>query len=499
MGKILLALSLLFLIAACTKEEPKEVPFRIVTTYDPDDLDPHISDTQSTIAVSGHFYEALVNADANLRIQPGLATHWENPDDQTVIFHLRPNVVFHNGKRLNSRDVVYSFQRLNQDPSLEMRVYARDIQSVRALDDRTVEMKTVKPSAIFLNKLRMISIVPDGTSRSQLLSAETGTGPYQLLEFQKKSVLRAKRFDRYWGKPADIDFVELQLAADYQTGLHLLENNEAELIQCNLKTHSKHLEIDPRFRFFRSDSLFVKYITFNLTDPQNPFQNHDFRKAVHLAINREKLVSNLTYHAVPATQPVPVFVFGFNPEIRSVVPEKEAILKLFGQSEWSKQRLPVSLQVRKMFEETAHLLKTQLEQYGVRLEIQTLTEEQFFAKRKEIPVTISRFACTTGDASDLLNDLLYSSEREGFFRDSDLFRYTHPDLPSSESQTPGSLIEHRRHGLQRIMASLMEDLLVIPLYVDQDAYFISRKYKWTPRFDGLILAHEITLNAETQQ
>ena len=47
-------------------------------------------------------YDSLVEYDQNFNIQPALATHWENPDDRTWIFHLRKGVKFHDGTNFSA-------------------------------------------------------------------------------------------------------------------------------------------------------------------------------------------------------------------------------------------------------------------------------------------------------------------------------------------------------------------------------------------------------------
>jgi len=71
----------------------------------PTSLDPRIG----TDAVSEHLqeilFDGLVVRDDNYNFKPALAISWSQPDLNTYIFHLRPNIHFHNNQPLTSRQV----------------------------------------------------------------------------------------------------------------------------------------------------------------------------------------------------------------------------------------------------------------------------------------------------------------------------------------------------------------------------------------------------------
>ena len=64
-------------------------------------------------------YDSLVEYDRNSNIQPALATHWENPDERTWIFHLRKGVKFHDGSNFSAEDVIYSLTHMRDATALD--------------------------------------------------------------------------------------------------------------------------------------------------------------------------------------------------------------------------------------------------------------------------------------------------------------------------------------------------------------------------------------------
>jgi peptide/nickel transport system substrate-binding protein len=488
---------LLLAVASCTKQPQPPDHLGFAVPYDPYDLDPQAWDTLSSMAISSHFYEGLVAVDANLRIQPALAVRWENPDQSTWVLHLRPHVKFHSGKNFTSKDVLYSFERVMKDQTLETSVYARNIAEIRTLGDFTVQIKTVRATSLFLEKIRLINIVPQGSAGSDLQNQEDGTGPYRLQGWHVGEVVRMVRNENYWGPKPYLRRVEFRLRQTPDLALQELRSGRCGFIQCNSKKLSYEAEGSRRFQVLRGDSLFVMDIGFNLSANQNPpgpFANKLVRQAIHLALDRQKLVSQLSVLGTPATQPIPVFVFGYNPEIPPVEPDPKRVADLLKESGWKPEKPPV-MHVRDVYRETGEIVRDQLAAAGIALDVQFLPDDPFFALQSQGQVScfISRYGCTTGDASDMLDSMFYSGDRTALYSGVDASRYVHPPVTGAAEPEPGpSLLKHRREGLQKVMSLLMEDLLLVPLYVQQDAFALDKSYTWQPRYDSLVLADEVS-------
>lgn len=157
-------------------------------------LDPHAYDDEVTSSVLFNIYQGLVGFDPRMRIVLLLAERWENPNDLTWRFFLRPGIEFHDGRELQAEDVVFSLERARGG---RLGHYLSAIGQVRALDSRTVEVVTKEPSPILLNKLSFVAIVPRGSPDT--IRHPVGTGPYVLSEYRLRERLVLKSFSGYWG------------------------------------------------------------------------------------------------------------------------------------------------------------------------------------------------------------------------------------------------------------------------------------------------------------
>ncbi len=103
------------LLAGCTdRRTPKEMRDTLVIGLDADvkTFDPAYQKMMLEASVMGLVQEPLTGFDAQQHLVPRLALSWKTPDDcRTWIFHLRPNVRFHDGTPFNAYAVKFNFDR----------------------------------------------------------------------------------------------------------------------------------------------------------------------------------------------------------------------------------------------------------------------------------------------------------------------------------------------------------------------------------------------------
>ena len=153
-------------------------------------LDPAVKDSSAEMQMASHLYAPLVDYDADLSKKPGLAESWKVLDDGvTWEFKLRQGVKFSNGNDFNADDVVFSFERILNDPTLEMGVYLMRLQEVKKVDDYTVQLVTKIPYPVFAGSLVHIMMLDketcEGLSSEEISANPVGTGRYRLVEHVK--------------------------------------------------------------------------------------------------------------------------------------------------------------------------------------------------------------------------------------------------------------------------------------------------------------------------
>ena len=170
-------------------------------------LDPAVKDSSAEQQIAAHLYDPLVDYTTDLERIPGLAESWEILDDGvTWEFKLRQGVKFSNGNDFNADDVVFSLERIMNDPTLEMGVYLMRLKEVKKIDDYTVQLVTKIPYPVFSGSLSMIMMLDketcEGLTPEEISANPVGTGRYRLVEHVKESSIKLERNDELLGRAA---------------------------------------------------------------------------------------------------------------------------------------------------------------------------------------------------------------------------------------------------------------------------------------------------------
>lgn len=490
-----------WLLAACAvpavatglacREKPAAAPFAVSTPYELDTLDPHARSRQANVALAANLYEPLVTRDADLKLQPALAVRWFSESPRTWIFDLRPGVHFHDGRLLTATDVVLTFARLRDRPELQLGLNAREVESVRELGPLRVEVHTRRSVPVLLNLLSTIAILPGGEADS---AQPVGTGPYRLAEWTRGESLRLTPHAGYWGRRVALGDVVVRLGRGSDEGAADLVAGRSQIAILGSRAAESAVAA-AGIGVVRRTGLFVKFLGFDLKSASarhvsgvkaNPFRDPRVRQAISLAIDRARLVRGVPEPAVPANQPVPPVVFGFNPELPQVPFDLEAARALLGEAGLA-QGFGVTLHARRAVASGAAELREMLAPIGVRVSVAEVGDAEFEAATPSL--YLSRFACETGDASDLLTVALHGA-------DSSLLRATDPAgqalqaalREAMESELP----DVRGQALRSLMAMVMQNLPVVPLYYDEEVYGVAGGFSWRPRADGFVLAADVS-------
>ncbi len=234
-------------------------------------------------------YDTLVKFDDNTgEYSPNLATSWESEDWQTVIFHLRDDVVFSNGEPFTAQDVVFTIEQALLNPGSVAGGTYQSVESAEAIDDYTVQinLKTPKPQILFdcaseLGGIMCQKAVEEDPDKGVWI----GTGAFKITDFGTNDFVELERNDLYWGDPVPTKSMSLRYIPEMSTRLMMLLNGEADIC-FNLSEQDLDLIIaDPdhyqTFSYLQNNN---SDIGFNMNDPICGDLN--FRMAVASAINR---------------------------------------------------------------------------------------------------------------------------------------------------------------------------------------------------------------------
>lgn len=309
----------------------------IVVTYKDDvaTLDPAIGYDWQNWSMIKSLFDALMDYEpGTTNLRPGLAESYVISDDgMTFTFSLRPGVKFHNGREMTASDVKYSLDRVT-DPVTQspgagffgaIAGYdamadgtATALEGVTVIDPTTIEIKLSRPDATFLHvmALNFASVVPQEgveAANGDFGKMPVGTGAFKLGAWTIGQRLVFEKNADYWraGLPY-LDTVTFEVGQEPIVALLRLQNGEVDVPGDGIPP-AKFLEVmgDPEqaARVVEGGQLQTGYITLNVTIP--PLDNVEVRKAINMAINKDRVTQIINGRAVPATQPLPPSMPGY--------------------------------------------------------------------------------------------------------------------------------------------------------------------------------------------
>ncbi len=320
MRAVLSLLALLMAASPSCRESPghRERVLVVAKARDVTTLDPARATDLDSMDVLVEIYETLVRPARNsFDIRPGLAVSWSASTDlKEWTFHLRRNVSFHDGTKLDADAVVYSFLRQSRGGVRQKEfvywnsAFADIVANVERVDDYTVRFVLTKPFAPFLASLAMIpvSIVsPTAAKRygDDLSTHPVGTGPYRFVGWdQATGTVTLRAFSKYWGPKPKIERLAFRRIRDARHRLLALESGSAQIIRDLDPVTMRIVRLHPELSLLSTVGNAVCFLVLNTSKP--PFNNPAARWAVNRAI-RKQAFTKLIYQglAEPASGPLP--------------------------------------------------------------------------------------------------------------------------------------------------------------------------------------------------
>ncbi|MEM6453942.1 MAG: ABC transporter substrate-binding protein [Acidobacteriota bacterium] len=501
----LIALAVLLLLSACGAPQAQRAeadadrpPLRVALDGDLITLDPHLHSETIAHTVLGNIYDALVDFDDAIRVVPVLAERWDNPDDLTWRFHLRPDVTFHDGRRLSARDVVYSLQRASAHPRSKVAPALVQIERVRALDARVVEVRTRTPYPILLNKLVLVRILPHPDADADVdvdpaadvvFDAPIGTGPYRFDRLEPGRWIDLVRSDDPWRAPAHEPRVRFLFLADPAARIAALERGEADLIANLPSDQVETVNRDPALAVAARSSLFVTYLDLNPAHP--PLDDVRVRRAISLAIDRAALVrEQLHGQGQPLGQMVSPDVFGHVAEIASPARDAAAARSLLAEAGHPDG---LDLEIETRLGRPVAPLPAQLAEAGIRVQVERRPWSEMYQRitQRRVTAYLGGFGCTSGDASDLFDHKVHTPDPARGYGVANISGHGVPALDALIEAANGRLdMVARRAVLRRATERLHEEAHLVPLFMPYDLYGLRADLIWTPRPDGRIVLAE---------
>ena len=284
-------------------------------------------------------FEGLTRESQDFKSQvPGAAESWQvSEDGKTYTFKLRSDAKWSNGDPVTAGDFEYAWKRvINPETGADYaglffviegaQAYnegkgSADQVGVKAIDDTTLEVKLVNPTAYFLSLTSFYAFAPvnkkvveaNADWADDLSDKYVTNGAFKLAEWNHNADLALEKNDQYWDKDnVKVDRVNAQIVESDSTVTKMFQSGEIDFVSAPFGT----LSLDSFEGFKKQGILKVTpqsaIYVYKINTKDSVMSNVNIRKALALAIDRQGLVTNITKaEQKPAKGIVPASVTGF--------------------------------------------------------------------------------------------------------------------------------------------------------------------------------------------
>lgn len=360
----------------------------------PKSLDPIMGDapTSDRYALI-QIFEGLLKFDEQGNLLPSLATAWEwAGDKKSIVFKLRPGVVFHDGEPFDAAAVVANISRVIAPGSTAPRTPdLADIAGAEVIDPMTVRISLKRQSGAALASLAVEAGMMCSPAALKKLGQDfgrqpVGTGPYKFAEWVGGSHMRFVRNERYWRDGADgkrlpyTDVVVLRIIPTTAVKMVEVKSGGVQLVDGVTPRDFEEVQANPQLKLVAVPPGIAQWISFNVT--KGIFSNPALRAAVNYGIDRNVLMKGITrgFGAVTPTWVPPTdWAFDASVPAPTLNPAKvQEFLKEGGQPNGFSAKL--SIIQRDPDTQVAQIVQAQLKPFKINLDIEILERQAWVPK-----------------------------------------------------------------------------------------------------------------------
>jgi dipeptide transport system substrate-binding protein len=288
------------------------------------------------------------------------------------------------------------------------------LSDIVKVDDYTVKFVLKRPEAPFIANLAMdFASIFSAEYADNMMKAGTpdvvdfepvGTGPFQLVAYQKDAVIRYKAHPDYWAGKAPIDNLVFAITPDASVRYQKLKAGECHVMPYPNPADLEAMGKDADINLLQKEGLNVGYMAYNTK--MAPFDNVKVRKALNMAINKQGILDAVFQGAGKvAKNPIPPTIWSYNDAVVDDPYDPAAAKKALAEAgvkdlKMNIWAMPVQRPYNPNARRMAELLQADFAEVGVKVEIVSYEWGEYLKRSKEETRDGAVLLGWTGDNGD---------------------------------------------------------------------------------------------------
>ena len=355
----------------------------------PSRLNPILANDSASSEIADWLFNGLFKYDKDGKITTDLASSYKFETKTKLIIKIKTNVLWHDKKHFTAHDVVFTYKTII-NPKVFNSIVSnyKEVESVKALDDYTLEVIYKKPYFKAL-EIWMVGILPkhlleneENIMTSSFNKNPIGTGSYKLDTFKNSSDIKLIANDDFFEGRPKIDEIYYKFLPDTTTSFLMLKQKLLDV--GGLTPLQVDRQIDENFKkdfkIVEKPSFGYTYLGFNLRNEK--FKDLRVRQALSLAINRQEMVDILYFgHGEVCNGPFLPGSFAYNNDVKQIKPDIKKAKQLLKEAGYDENN-PFTFELvtntgNEIRINAAQILQYQLAKVGVKVKIRVMEWQAF--------------------------------------------------------------------------------------------------------------------------
>ena len=231
-----------------------------------------------------------------------------------------------------------------------------------------------------------------------------GTGPFQLVAYQKDANIRFQAHPQYWAGKAPIDNLVFAITPDASVRYQKLKAGECHVMPYPNPADLEAMKKDPAVNLLQKEGLNVGYLAYNAS--MAPFDNVKVRKALNMAINKQAILDAVFQGAGKvAKNPIPPTIWSYNDAVTDDAYDPAAAKKMLDEAgvkdlKMKVWAMPVQRPYNPNARRMAELIQADFAKVGVGVEIVSYEWAEYLKRSKDKDRDGAVLLGWTGDNGD---------------------------------------------------------------------------------------------------
>ena len=266
---------------------------RVVIAWqvDPQTWDPNRRTNPGLQSLYKMIFDQPLTQGPDQKLQPAVVKAWKlAADGKSVELELRDDVYWHDGKKMTSADIRYTFfERAKAGHKIDLARVWRNVVDVETPTPTkaVIKLKAPMPTAIpwlaFLANYLVPKHYVEKVGVEGLSTKPIGSGPYKLVQYQRNSRIVLEAFDKYWGPKPKIKKVTVLIIKDPSARVAAIQSGRVDF--------APDVPIRETIRLGKRDGLSSDILPISrviLLQIRNDraFADKNIRLAAHYSINK---------------------------------------------------------------------------------------------------------------------------------------------------------------------------------------------------------------------